>query len=909
MRSTLSAALLLLLIPGVLSASTAPTTPTFVLAWGNYGGATGQLVAPTGVTTDALGNVYVCEFDGNRVQKFDRYGNFLLQWGSYGLGDGQFGGPYAITVDPAGSVYVAEYWGGRVQKFTSNGEFITKWGSGGSGNGQFSNPAGLTTDAAGSVYVSDSSNNRIQKFTSNGAYLTQWGGYGSGNGQLSNPLGITTDPAGNILVADFGNNRVQKFTNTGAFIAKWGSTGAGNGQLSNPTGVATDAVGNVYIVDPGNGRMQKFTAAGTYLTQWGSPGAGNGQFQAPNGACVDAAGNIYVAEYGGNRVQKFSGAGTSVAEGHASFLAAWGSFGNGNGQFEYPNGITLDAAGNVYVADTGNHRIQKFTSGGAFITKWGSPGFGAGQFNNPTGIAFDGAGNVYVVEQANNRIQKFTSAGGYLAQWGTLGAGNGQFNGPYGLAIDAAGNVYVADTGNHRIQKFTTAGSYVMQWGTYGIGNGQFSSPIGIAVDASGNVYVEDYFSIQKFTGNGAFIARWGAFAGPSGMTIGADGYVYAVNQYLDTIQKYANTGTYIAQWGGYGSGNGQFLYPTAVATDAAGNIYVADEDTHRIEKFAAPPSVAFVSDVRNDQGRQARLRILRSSADSPGSGATIQRYDVYRRIDPLATPASARAATRDAASPASAQLAGWEQVGSIAARGDAEYNVVVPTLVDATSASTEYSAYFVSAATADPLTYFDSGLENGISVDNLPPPAPSPFLAAYAGGATHLHWSVSPAGDFGTFRLYRGVTAAFVPSAGNLVSTSPDTGYADVGAAGSYYKLAAVDRNGNESAYALVGPGQTVDVAPGGPTPIEFALDGARPNPARGGRMLVSFALPGNAPATLELFDLAGRRIVGRDVGMLGAGRHAVDLASGHRLPAGMYVIRLTQGGNRRVVRAAVME
>jgi hypothetical protein len=383
-----------------------------------------------------------------------------------------------------------------------------------------------------------------------------------------------------------------------------------------------------------------------------------------------------------------------------------------------------------------------------------------------------------------------------------------------------------------------------------------------------------------------------------------AAGNVYVVDSGHHLIQKVSSAGHRLSQWGALGSANGQFYQPQGVATDAAGNVYVADTQNNRIQKFAAPAAVALVSDVRNDQGRQVRLRILRSSADSPGSGVSILRYDVFRRIDPLPAAASASGASAGP-SPAGAQLAGWDQVGTISAHGDAEYDVVVPTLVDATAASLEYSAYMVRAATADPYTFFDSGAENGFSIDNLPPPAPAAFAATYAAGATQLHWGVSTASDFATFRLYRGVSADFVPGSGTLVAATTDTGYADAGAAGSYYKLSAVDVNGNESPFALAGPGQTTD-APAAPL-IAFALEGVRPNPAFGGRMVVHFALPSDEPATLELLDVAGRRVRERAVGALGAGRHTVDLGGGLR--PGLYFVRLTQGANQRVARATMVD
>ena len=316
---------------------------------------------------------------------------------------------------------------------------------------------------------------------------------------------------------------------------------------------------------------------------------------------------------------------------------------------------------------------------------------------------------------------------------------------------------------------------------------------------------------------------------------------------------------------------NGQFNVPVGVATDAAFNVYVAEFNNNRVQKFVAPPSIALVSDVGNDEGREARLRILRSSADSPGSGASIVRYDIFRRIDPLPAPA-AGAVPAPVASP---QLAGWEQVGSISAYGESEYNAVVPTLTDATASALNYTAFFVRAATASPYQFYDAGIEYGYSVDNLPPPTPSPFTAAYAAGATQLHWGVSSAGDFSTFKLYRGASADFLPGAGNLLVATADTGFADPGAPGNYYKLSSVDRNGNESGFALVGPGQTSDVD-GSALPRALELAPPGPNPARGASS-IRFAVPRQGLVRLRAFDVNGR---------------LVDVLASKQLPPGEYTV-----------------
>ncbi|MCI0730793.1 MAG: hypothetical protein L0332_29275, partial [Chloroflexi bacterium] len=148
-----------------------------------------------------------------------------------------------------------------------------------------------------------------------------------------------------------------------------------------------------------------------------------------------------------HRIQKFDSDG--------NYLAQWGSLGTGNGEFDAPSGVAVDAAGNIYVAEQYNHRVQKFDSGGNYLTQWGSPGSEDGQFNYPWGLALDAPGNVYVADTFNYRIQKFDSGGNYLAQWGRVGRDNGQFVLPQDVTIDAAGQAYIVDTFNHRIQKFS----------------------------------------------------------------------------------------------------------------------------------------------------------------------------------------------------------------------------------------------------------------------------------------------------------------------------------------------------------------------------------------------------------------------------------------------------------------------
>src|SRR5256885_5031088 len=174
----------------------------------------------------------------------------------------------------------------------------------------------------------------------------------------------------------------------------------------------------------------------SFVTKWGSSGSGDGQFFTPTAVTVDAAGNVYVAE-GGQRVQKFNNNG--------AFILKFGSGGSSPGQFIAPNGIAVDSLGNIYVSDSNDPvlRVQKFNSSGVFQNAIG------GGYIGPSGVAIDSADNIYVLDGSGQRVRKYDSAGAHLLDWGIGGNGDGQFGTPQGIAVDSSNNVYVADTGNN----------------------------------------------------------------------------------------------------------------------------------------------------------------------------------------------------------------------------------------------------------------------------------------------------------------------------------------------------------------------------------------------------------------------------------------------------------------------------
>jgi sugar lactone lactonase YvrE len=275
------------------------------------------------------------------------------------------------------------------------------------------------------------------------------------------------------------------------------------------------------------------------------------------------------------------------------------SSGGRNPFFNDPQGIAIDSSKDIYVADTNNHRIQRFNKSGDLITEWGLLGNGQGQFRSPTGVAVDSSKTVYVADTNNHRIQKFDNMGHVMAIWGSNGTEDGQFSFPTGVAVDSSKKIYVADTQNHRIQKFSASGTFETQWGSLGSEKGNFTSPTGVAVDPGGYVYVADLGNnrIQKFDSNGKFILEWGSggngegqFSSLSSIAVDAEGCIYAADSGNDRIQKFDGGGNFIIQFGSTGSGDGNFASPKGVAVNSSGAVYIADTNNDRIQWFSRRP-------------------------------------------------------------------------------------------------------------------------------------------------------------------------------------------------------------------------------------------------------------------------------------------------------------------------------
>jgi sugar lactone lactonase YvrE len=505
-----------------------------------------RFAGPKGVATDSSGNVYVADTSNQIIRKITAAGVVTTLAGSAGLlgsedGTGsaaRFAFPSGVATDAGGNVYVADTAKCTIRKITSAGVVTTLAGSAGlrgsaDGTGsaaRFNDPAGVATDSGGNVYVADEANNTIRKITAAGVVTTLAGsaglvGIADGTGsaaRFDSPWGVATDGGGNIYVGDRANNTIRKITSAGVVTTLAGSTvpfGSADGpgsaaRFRSPKGVAIDNGGNVYVADESNHTIRKITTAGVVTTLAGSAGLhgsadGTGsaaRFALPSGVATDGSGNVYVADRSNQIIRKITTAGVvTTLAGSPRLLGSADGTGSA-ARFVGPSGVAVDGSGNVYVADFGNNTIRKITSAGVVTTLAGSAGSNgsadgtgsAARFAGPTGVTTDRSGNVYVADVRNQTIRKITSSGVVTTLAGSaghLGSADGtgsaaRFWDPTGVATDSSGNVYVADKDSRAIRKITPAG--VVTTLAWSADAARFTNPWGVAVDGKGNVYVAD---------------------------------------------------------------------------------------------------------------------------------------------------------------------------------------------------------------------------------------------------------------------------------------------------------------------------------------------------------------------------------------------------------------------------------
>lgn len=512
--------------------------------WGRQDGrgANAYFNNPAGVTVTADGIVYVADSGNHAIRRVDPDGTVTTYAGSPGQsgsvngtgGAARFSIPSGLALGPDGSLYVAEAGGGLIRKVAAGGVVTTVAGTPGAVGRQdgaanaatFYGPAGLVVTKTGTIYVTETANNDIRAISSAGVVSTLAGNGQSGSvdgagaaARFSLPLGIAVDGDGVLYTADSSNHVIRRVTTAGevttyagAAAASGAADGAGAAaRFKTPWGVAVDEFGTVYVADEGNYTIRKITTDGTVSTLAGTAGSFGTQdglrpaarFQYPHALAADGAGGLYVADTYVHTIRRvnFVGDVRTVAG-----LAGQSGSNDGAGtaaRFYNPSGVAVDAAGNVFIADSLNNVIRKITPTGVVSTLAGLAGRaymfdGTGSnagFMDLESLALLPSGGL-VVGDAYGALRQVTPEGVVT----TLHVDRTGIWDVSGVATDGAGNIFVTDAEAHVIRRvapdgtvMTIGGSAGQSGSNDGVGpDARFVRPRGIAVDAFGVVYVAD---------------------------------------------------------------------------------------------------------------------------------------------------------------------------------------------------------------------------------------------------------------------------------------------------------------------------------------------------------------------------------------------------------------------------------
>ena len=397
-----------------------------------------------------------------------------------------------------------------------------------------------------------------------------------------------------------------------------GSSAVGDGgpataaSLSDAEGVAVDAAGNVYIADANDHRIRKIASDGTISTVAGDgfPGfrgdggpASAARLNTPYGIAADSAGNLYIADLGNNRVRRIGPDGTITTV-------------NGTDTFLAPRNVALDAAGNLYVSEFGGHRVRRVALDGTITTiaGTGTAGFSGdggsattAQLDYPAGLAFDSVGNLYIADSSNNCVREVLASGMITTVLGNGAPGAAlpnQLNAPTGLAVDSAGNLDVADSGNQRIQQLAPAGGIQT---LPGAGRDLAADGKGDLFIAAGSQLLELAPSLELSTiaGGGSYLfggdggpATSARLNGPVAIALDAKGALYIADQRNSRVRMVDTSGNIstFAGNGTFGAGPGELSAPGGVAVNSSGVVYIADQNNDRIEAFVSSGNASTVA-------------------------------------------------------------------------------------------------------------------------------------------------------------------------------------------------------------------------------------------------------------------------------------------------------------------------
>lgn len=568
--------------------------------------------------------IYITDTDAHRVLVLSMDGQVLLKWGKKGDKPGQFRSPSGIAVDEQGRVFVADTGNHRIQVFDAGGKPIRNFGGKGDDARKFHTPSGLFAQR-GLLYVADTGNSRVQVLTSDGIFIRQIS-VKTKKDEMKEPVAVAVDLQNRIYVLDADMHKIRIFDHDGKQLDQFGSEGKGTEGFDEPQGLAVDSHGGIYVADTGNYKLKKFDPRGRLVASVGCEGDGPGQFRKPAGLAVNDEGRVFVVDTDKKSLQVFSSElnGKQLLPASPPVAVKFAK--------AVPAQVDALTVGKKVWAITGDTITRLGDRGGPSI---GTRGSKPGMLRNPRGIAIDPAGNFWVVDTGNNRLQKFSPEGNLLHVIGRPGSGEGEFRSPSSVAVSSKGNLYVADTGNERVQVFSAKGMFLGTFGKSGNSEGQFDEPVDIAIDGKEHIYVADCGNnrIAKYDSNGSLLWEKGGsgrlegeFRAPSNIVVSPDNEVYVLDSGNARILVFDATGKFVRMFGSEGDGPGELQSPQGLAMENGVRLYVGDRGNKRVQVFTVRQTPA----VPTDLSAQARANEVQVNWKN-NSESYFDQYRIYR--------------------------------------------------------------------------------------------------------------------------------------------------------------------------------------------------------------------------------------------------------------------------------------
>jgi sugar lactone lactonase YvrE len=427
------------------------------------GGGNGAVIVPPGTLGYPKGlavrgtRLLVADNQNHRVLVMDTGGRLLTTIRTdKSVGRGDLSHPYGVATDPKGRVFVADNMNHRVVRFSTGPTYPYKgrWGAYGTDPGRLAYPRAIASDAQGNVYVTNTGNDRVDVYDRGGTLLRSIGTSGRAPGQFNTPMGVAADPSGIRAVADSVNGRIELLNPDGSIAAVWGSPNPGPTILQRPVAIVFDGAGHAFVLDQRRARIFVFSRqTGKPVRSIGTQGRGPGQMLDPTAIAMDSAGTLYVADAGNARIVRFAHDGR--------YLGAITATGRVRGIAVTPDGSRIYAA-------TDNNRITIWGADGRELDWFGGTGSKLGKLNVPGQMTLDAAGNLWVADRGNGRVQQFGPNGERLQTFGVRGTGTGEFLRPTGVSVDCRGVLTVSDTDNNRVQQFQLAAPAAVGCGVLG---------------------------------------------------------------------------------------------------------------------------------------------------------------------------------------------------------------------------------------------------------------------------------------------------------------------------------------------------------------------------------------------------------------------------------------------------------